>query len=173
MHITYVGNSGSRLCATKGTVVLFTITRTVDTAAYAGFYSYVVPQIMGFHHVTIPTVNASSSSDWYVRVFGFATVLVAEEENGVVAVLLEHPSGVRLYLRQAPEQATALRGIGILGLAVPDRACLLQWAQHLTGLGVDHGNVHWAHLGWALTVVDLNGMRIQLHTRETVSSEDI
>jgi catechol 2,3-dioxygenase-like lactoylglutathione lyase family enzyme len=133
----------------------------------------VVPQILGFHHVTMPTADALRSSDWYARVFGFSTVLVIEEESCVVAVLLEHPSGVRLYLRQAPDRVGAWRGLGLLGLAVPDRDSLVEWDKYLTELSVDHGGIHWAHLGWALTVVDSDGMRIQLHTREAVSSEDL
>jgi catechol 2,3-dioxygenase-like lactoylglutathione lyase family enzyme len=97
-----------------------------------GFYIGVVPQILGFHHVTMPTADALRSGDWYARVFGFSTVLVIEEESCVVAVLLEHPSGVRLYLREAPDQVGAWRGLGLLGLAVPDRDSLVAWDKYLS-----------------------------------------
>lgn len=129
--------------------------------------------ITGFHHVTVPTADALSSGDWYTRVFGFVGVLVEERENAVEAVLLEHPSGGVLYLRQAPRQAAALRGFGLVGLGVETCADLSRWADHLTGLGVRHHGVRRAHLGWALTLVGPDEILIQLHTRERLSGEDM
>jgi len=38
--------------------------------------------------------------------------------------------------------------------------------------GVEHSSSRRAHLGWALDVVDLSGLRIQLHTPEVISADD-
>jgi catechol 2,3-dioxygenase-like lactoylglutathione lyase family enzyme len=130
-----------------------------------------MPAIIGLHHITVPTTDPVDSGDWYARLFGFTSLLVEEREDEVVAVLLEHAAGARLYLRKAPDQVAALRGFTLLGLAVSNRAALLQWAEYLTELGVDHSGPHEAHLGWALTVSGPDGLRIQLHTREALSGE--
>jgi catechol 2,3-dioxygenase-like lactoylglutathione lyase family enzyme len=50
-----------------------------------------VPLLTGVHHVTVPTSDPLAASDWYVRVFDFAALLMEERENEVVAVLLQHP----------------------------------------------------------------------------------
>jgi hypothetical protein len=60
-----------------------------------------VPLLTGVHHVTVPTSDPLAASDWYVRVFDFAALLMEERESEVVAVLLQHPCGARLLLRRA------------------------------------------------------------------------
>ena len=50
------------------------------------------------HHVSVPANDPLASSDWYVRVFDFVSVLIEEQESDVVSVLLEHPYGAQLLL---------------------------------------------------------------------------
>jgi catechol 2,3-dioxygenase-like lactoylglutathione lyase family enzyme len=134
-----------------------------------------VGQISGYHHVSLPVADALGSSDWYERVFGFVRVLIEETEDRVTAVMLEHPSGIFLYLHYAPEGLCGWHGpatgAAVLSFRVAD-ADLAVWDKHLTELGVEHSGPHQAHLGWALDVNDPDGTRIQLHTRETISAED-
>ena len=130
-----------------------------------------VPQLVGVHHVTVPASDPLAASDWYVRVFDFAELLVEERENEVTAVLLEHPCGVRLLLRRADEPLTALHGYPLFGLSVANHEQLLRWVEHLTTLDVEHSGVHQAHLGWAVTVTGPDLVRIQLHTVEGPSGE--
>ena len=130
-----------------------------------------VPRLVGVHHVTVPASDPLAASDWYVRVFDFAELLVEELENEVTAVLLEHPCGVRLLLRRADEPLTALRGYPLFGLSVANHEQLLRWVEHFTTFDVEHSGVHQAHLGWAVTVTGPDLVRIQLHTEEGPSGE--
>ena len=110
------------------------------------------PLLTGVHHVSVPTSDPLAGSDWYVRVFGFATLLIEERESDVVAVPLQHPCGARLLLRHAAAPLAALRGYPLFGLAVASHTELLRWVEHLTTVDVEHSAVHQAHLGWAVTV---------------------
>lgn len=131
------------------------------------------PTIRGYHHVTLPTADVTRASDWCEQVFDFTRILIEEEEDQLIAVTLEHPSGVLLYLHQAPEQAAALRGFAVLSLAVGDQSELNDWTQRLAGLGIEHSALRAGHLGWVLDVTDPDGLHIQLHTQESVSADDL
>ncbi|MHA7653192.1 VOC family protein [Mycobacterium sp. ML4] len=131
-----------------------------------------MPTLTGIHHVSVPTNDPLAASDWYMQVFGFATLLVEEHENDVVAVLLHHPCGARVLLRRAAAQVTALRGYLLFALSVASYTELLHWVEHLTTVGADHSAVHPAHLGWAVTVTGPDLIRIQLRTDDGPSGED-
>jgi catechol 2,3-dioxygenase-like lactoylglutathione lyase family enzyme len=131
-----------------------------------------VPRLTGVHHVTVPSSDPLAASDWYVRVFDFAALLIEERENEVMAVLLQHQCGARLLLRRAAEPLAILRGYALLGLSVGNHDELLRWVEHLTTSDVEHSGVHHAHLGWAVTVIGPDLVRIQLHTDEGPSGED-
>ena len=125
----------------------------------------------GLHHVTVPTSDPLAGSDWYVRVFDFATLLIEERESEVVAVLLQHPCGARLLLRRAAAPLDALNGYPLFGLTVDSYTELLSWVEHFSTLDVEHSAVHQAHLGWAVTVIGPDLVRIQLHTDEGPSGD--
>jgi hypothetical protein len=115
-----------------------------------------VPLLIGVHHVTVPSSDPMAASDC---------------ENEVTAVLLEHPCGARLLLRSAAEPLATLRGYPLFGLSVANHDELLRWVEHLTTFDVEHGDVHQAHLGWAVIVTGPDLVHIQLHTVEGPSGE--
>jgi len=125
--------------------------------------------------VSLPATDVLRSSDWYEHVFGFSCVLIKEEEDRVAMVTLEHPTGVLLYIHEAPEQVAAWRlsraGTAVLGLSVANRSALEWWDSRLAELGVEHSPPRPAHLGLALDVTGPDGLGIQLHTREDVSGD--
>ena len=131
-----------------------------------------VPLLTGVHHVAVPTTDPLAGSDWYVRVFDFAAVLIEERETEVVAVLLQHPCGVRLLLRRTAAPLAALREYPLFGLTVASYTELQHWVEHLTTFDVEHSVVHQAHRGWAVTVTGPDLVRIQLQTDEGPSGED-
>jgi catechol 2,3-dioxygenase-like lactoylglutathione lyase family enzyme len=131
-----------------------------------------VPLLTGVHHVTVPTSDPLAASDWYVRVFDFAALLMEEHESEVMAVLLQHPCGVRLLLRRAAAPLATLRGYPLFGLTVPSYTELQHWVEHLTTLNVEHSAVHQAHPGSAMTLTGPDLVRIQLQTDEGPSGED-
>ena len=131
-----------------------------------------VPLLTGVHHVAVPTSDPLAGSDWYVRVFDFAAILIEERESEVVAVLLQHPCGVRLLLRRTAAPLAALREYPLFGLTVASHTELQHWVEHLTTFDVEHGAVHQAHRGWAVTVTGPDLVRIQLQTDGGPSGED-
>jgi len=134
-----------------------------------------VARICGFHHVSLPARDLDRSSDWYERVFGFERILIEEDEACVTMIMLEHPEGMVLCLHTAPDPAPRRElgnSVALLSFRVASRADLTAWDRRLTGLGVEHSSPHPAHLGWALNVADPSGLRIQLHTRETITADD-
>jgi catechol 2,3-dioxygenase-like lactoylglutathione lyase family enzyme len=137
----------------------------------------VTTQISGYHHVSLPVTNVLDSSDWYERVFGFARVVIEEQENSVTAAILRHPAGIFLCLHNAPGRLPRWDGpalaAAVLSFRVPGYADLAAWEQRLTELGVEHSTLHDAHLGWAVDLLDPDGTCIQLHTAEAVSVEDV
>ena len=126
----------------------------------------------GLHHVSVPTSDPLAGSDWYVRVFDFAALLIEERESEVVAVLLQHPCGARLLLRRAAAPLDGLNRYPLFGLTVASHTELLSWVDHFTKLDVEHSAAHRAHLGWAVTVTGPDLVRIQLHTDEGPSGDD-
>lgn len=131
-----------------------------------------MPEITGLHHVALPATNALRSSEWYERVFGFSSVLVEEEENEVISVTLEHPSGIVLTLHQADDHVHAWEELAPLALEVSDQTQLARWDHWLTRHQITHSTMRPAHLGWALDVSGPDGFRIQLHTRPVLSGDD-
>jgi catechol 2,3-dioxygenase-like lactoylglutathione lyase family enzyme len=133
-------------------------------------------QICGFHHVSLPASDLDRSSDWYERVFSFRRVLIEEDEDRVTMVMLEHPEGMLLCLHQPPDLGRAWHGLGsavaVLSFRVASRADLTAWDKRLAELETEHSGPRQAHLGWALDVIDPSGLRIQLHTYETISADD-
>jgi glyoxylase I family protein len=131
-----------------------------------------MPLLTGIHHVSVPASDPVAGSDWYVRVFGFATVLIEERETEVVTVLLQHPCGVRLLLRRAAAPVVGLPEYPLFGLTVPSHTELQHWVEHLTTLDVQHSAMHQAHPGSAVTLTGPDLVRIQLQTDEGPSGED-
>lgn len=131
-----------------------------------------MPEIEGLHHVALPARDAVRSSGWYESVFGFFQLLVEEEEDRISSVTLGHPSGVLLVLHQMDGVGGYPERFAGLAFKVPDRAGLDAWERWLTDHQVAHSGVRPAHLGWALDVIGPDGVRIQLHTRERLSSDD-
>jgi hypothetical protein len=125
--------------------------------------------------VSLPATDVLRTSDWFERVFGFAAVLIREEEDWVAAVTMEHPAGVVLYIRHAPELVAAWRlataGTAVFGLSVPSQSALAWWESRLTELGIEHTQPRPAHLGMAMDLTSPDGLAIQLHTREDVSAD--
>jgi len=64
-----------------------------------------------------------------------------------------------------------LNGYPLFGLTVDSYTELLSWVEHFSTLDVEHSAVHQAHLGWAVTVIGPDLVRIQLHTDEGPSGD--
>src|SRR5258708_15298617 len=131
-----------------------------------------MPDIIGLHHLSLLAVDAVRSGEWYERVLGFNRILVEEDEDGVTAVAVEHPCGIVLFVHQCSQRLPLPRESAVFALSVRDLEGLTEWTRYLAALGVAHSPPRLAHLGWALDVTGPDGVRFQLHTHETLSSDD-
>ena len=130
------------------------------------------PTFVGVHHVGLPVTDIERSRTWYETVLGFRSVLDEESEDGIITVTLEHPlNGIIVCLIAAPPQARVMADFSPLSLAVASATELDRWENHLAALGIEHTESRNAYLGWALDVIDPDGKRIQLHTREGLSGD--
>ena len=128
--------------------------------------------IVGIHHVRLPVSDVMSSRDWYTSTFGFESRLTVEEEDGVIGVIVGHPSGITLGLHVAPALAQALRGFCSVALSVGDRSDLTSWCDHLDEVGIDHSLPTEGHVGWYVQVPDPDGLIIELHTSGYITASD-
>jgi pimeloyl-ACP methyl ester carboxylesterase len=121
--------------------------------------------ISGFHHVKLPVTDVARSGDWYRKVLGFEVALEFVEDGVVRGLALRHPGGVQIALRHDPERAAALAGFDPIALAVPHRAAVSDWSQHLADIGETHAGVVTGHEGGAVLVglYDPDGIEIRLY----------
>jgi len=124
------------------------------------------------HHVTVPVTDAVRSSDWYTAVLDFEPILLYEDEDRVVDVVVVHPGGVSLRLLEDRDRARAMAGFDLFSLGVDGRGGLERWARRFDGEGVDCTPIRPAHLGWALTVTDPDGIGIVLQTTDSPSADE-
>lgn len=141
-------------------------------ASRSAAFDEAVASVRGLHHVRVPVSDVLRSRDWYMDVLGFEPMLTYEEEERVVGVALEHPTGLILGLHAAPERAAAMAGFAVVALAVQTRGDLQSWIGRLDVAGVEHSKIEPGHLGWSLDVVDPDGMLVELHTAEEPSADD-
>jgi hypothetical protein len=107
-----------------------------------------------------------------MSVLAFEPVLDLQEAEGLVGVVLRHPSDVTVGLHLDPRRAAALEGFALLVLAVPDRAALEQCAVDLDRISQPHSLIAQGHLGWYLDVPDPDGILIRFHTQTKFDAEE-
>jgi catechol 2,3-dioxygenase-like lactoylglutathione lyase family enzyme len=128
-------------------------------------------EIVGIHHVSLPTSDVEGAMAWYVDILGFECVLVEEEEASVIGALLVHPTRAVISLHADPDRARALSGFAPVGLTVHDLDALNRWGDYLSQQMVEHSAIYPAHVGFAMNVHGPDGINIQLHTLEELSAE--
>jgi catechol 2,3-dioxygenase-like lactoylglutathione lyase family enzyme len=128
------------------------------------------PPISGIHHVSVPVAEPQVAADWYAQIFGFSVVVIEEQADNVALVVMHHRSDIRLVLRRADRRPRP--DYPLFSFRVGHLAELRAWDEYLTESGVEHTSPRQAHLGWALTLVDPDGIHIQLHTDDALSSDD-
>jgi glyoxylase I family protein len=118
-----------------------------------------------FHHITLSVTDLARSVDWYERVLGMSKVADREgptwtralmrSEGGLVISLTAH--------QDTPAEHFDERRVGLdhLSIACQDRDEVEAWAQHLTELGVEHGELVDAGYGYVLTSRDPDGIPVE------------
>jgi glyoxylase I family protein len=120
----------------------------------------VVPApLTGFSHVQLRVGNVARSEAWYVTGLGLARLTAGD---GYVA-LRHAPSGIVIVLTTREHDTDAAGGaLDHLAFAVPDRETLQQWADHLTGAGIEHHGIALELGKPSLQLRDPDGIAIEL-----------
>jgi catechol 2,3-dioxygenase-like lactoylglutathione lyase family enzyme len=127
------------------------------------------PGIVGVHHVRLPVSDVLVSRDWYIDVLGFQSLLIEEDESGVVGIALHQPSGVVLGLHRDATRAAALRGFVAVAFGVAD---LGAWLTFLRQRHLVHAPPVDTHLGHSVRLEDPDGIIVELHTQSQPSAAD-
>jgi glyoxylase I family protein len=109
------------------------------------------PALGALHHLAVTVDDVEASAEWYERVLGLQRLPVpiphhGDRSPGFGVLLLEPSAGwaVGLHHHQNHRRETAdetRTGMDHLGLSVPERRDLDEWAARLDELGVDHSGV--------------------------------
>ena len=98
---------------------------------------------------------------------GVERYLEFADDDGTVRGIVYQPLGdFALALREDPERARALAGFAPFAALVPTRADLEDVVAHLDELGVEHGPVITATIGWLVVVPDPDGIELRFYTAE-------
>ncbi|UGQ15145.1 VOC family protein [Yinghuangia sp. ASG 101] len=125
-----------------------------------------MPGIAGISHLSLSVSDAAASARWYADVLGFADRITLEGDTYVRRVCM-HESGLVIGLQQhqgndgTPFDPTRA-GLDHLSFAVPDRATLEAWADHLAALGVKHSPPEDTGRGFALSFRDPDDIQLEL-----------
>jgi catechol-2,3-dioxygenase len=123
-----------------------------------------VAPITGLSHVQLLVSDVGASARWYRTVLGLESY-VEDVDNGYVA-LRHRGAKVVVVLTAADAGADADAGasqkLDHLAFAVPDGEALEAWADHLTGIGIDHAGVVLENGNPSLQLRDPDGVAIEL-----------
>jgi catechol 2,3-dioxygenase-like lactoylglutathione lyase family enzyme len=133
-----------------------------------------IPILDGVHHVKLPVSDLDRSIEWYGSRLGYQVIMVFRDGGDPSGVVMTHPrGGPTLALVRNPEKAQAAAGFDYFSLAVPDRAALVELAEHLSSLGERHAGPHFATLGWILPMLrDPDGHEVRFYTTEAHTEAD-
>jgi len=117
--------------------------------------------LTGLSHVQLRVSDVAVSAEWYCAALGLESF---RSDPGTGYVALRHrPSGVVVVLTASSAAAAPGAGpLDHLAFAVPDAAALEAWADHLTGLGIDHPGVVPEGGNPSLQLRDPDGTAVEL-----------
>jgi glyoxylase I family protein len=112
-----------------------------------------MPQISGYHHLSLTVTDLDKSTAWWTEVLGFE-VFTRFERDGMTKVVMRHPgSGAYFSLtghgQRAPTEAFSefRTGMDHLAFSVADPAELEAWKERFEALGVEHSEIKVSVVG--------------------------
>jgi|SRR6188472_2425124 len=117
-------------------------------------------------HVAVTVTDLAVSEPWYTKVLGVEPVL--DEDTGPFRHIVYSLGGTLLGLHGFPsldsdaafDEHTA--GLDHVAFGCADRAELVEWAAHLDGLGIAHGDIVDAGYGSGLSFRDPDNIALEL-----------
>ena len=124
-----------------------------------------MPSFSGVDHLALTVTNLQASLEFYEKVLGIESD-AGMSDGPFTRRLLPLPDGSHLGLTQhdvaggVPFDPTS-PGLDHIGFSCASRAELMEWAEHLESLGVDHSGVQDADYGSALSFKDPDGTALE------------
>ncbi len=123
--------------------------------------------VVGLHHVKLPMPDLARSRAWYETLLRLEVEIEFPDAEGIVRGVAYQPlAGLRIALREEPARAAALAGWDPIALAVESRADLDTVARRLDELGIEHGPVVQATLGWLIVAEAPDQQQLRFYTLE-------
>ena len=124
-----------------------------------------MPTTSGIHHIAVTVSDLEVSTIFYERVLGMPPASSLEGTD-LDRRLFALPGGTNLGLTHHSTPVTGAftpfePGLDHLGFAVPTVQDLQDWANHLTGLGIEHPGLVEAPYGTALSFKDPDGTALE------------
>lgn len=117
--------------------------------------------VSGVSHFQLVVGDVATCRDWWTRVLGMQTLY--EGTAGDVVALRHRPSRVVIVLSARPPESVGPGDrLDHVAFAVPDRAALDTWADHLDELGIVHPGVIDELGNHSLQLVDPDGINVEL-----------
>ena len=128
-----------------------------------------MPEITGYHHLSLTVTDLDKSTAWWTEVIGFS-VTDRFERDGMTKVVLRHPaSGTRFSLTGHGERAPAesfsefRTGMDHLAFAVAGRAALQAWKVRFEKLGVEHSEIRTSPRGELISFRDPDNIAFEVY----------
>ncbi len=99
------------------------------------------PAPVRLHHIALTVTDLDASVRWYEQVFGVRQRMEGPHEGGFAKILADEPRSLMFALHRHDANSGELfnetrTGLDHVGFAVPGRADLQQWQDHLERHGV-------------------------------------
>jgi catechol 2,3-dioxygenase-like lactoylglutathione lyase family enzyme len=117
-------------------------------------------------HVAVTVTDLDVSEAWYTKVLGVPPVL--DEDTGPFRHIVFQVGNTLLGLHAFPDLATAERfnerrpGLDHIAFGVATRDELVEWAERLEQLGIEHGEVKDAGYGSGISFRDPDNIALEI-----------
>lgn len=128
-----------------------------------------MPEITGYHHLSLTVRDVARSTAWWKEVLGFE-VFRQFERDGMTKVVMRHPaSGAWFSLtghggRGSGDTFSEFRtGMDHVAFAVADRAELERWQERFEELGVEHSEIKPSVVGDLIAFRDPDSIQFEVY----------
>ncbi len=134
-----------------------------------------MPQISGYHHVSLTVADIDKSAGWYGEVLGFKKFTDFERDGFRKILLLDPASGAMFGFTDHRARASGdafsefRTGLDHLAFSVADRATLEAWKARFEQLGVDHTEIKPSAMGDVIIFRDPDNIQLEVYAQHAES----
>jgi len=131
-----------------------------------------MPEISGYHHLSLTVPDLERSAAWYTSVLGFQQTMELQGEGWRKLIFMQPQSRLILGLTAhdpgSQERFEERRtGMDHVAFQVPNRAELDAWKARFEELGVAHSPVKESAMGWLIVFRDPDNIQLEVYAHGT------